>query len=381
MPARVVLRLGSIFDEECDLLVIPSSAGGTVTPEITRELRDAGIPLPSSATPWGGLLWQETRHARYPCVAYAATVSGGDSSPAIVEGIGGKIGKLAGKTQAERITAPLLGAGSGDLPPPVAAAALTRGFLDTAPENAVLTISIRRPEVFQALRGEPGGKLSPRMREMMAHYGPWLKGEAEFPPPPGSPAPEPPTPKPAAPNPAAAPQATAVVEPDAAPPPGPVRGRVVGPSRPAPKRMRVFVSYSHEDAEWLERLQKHLRPLERDGALIWDDTRLRAGASWRNEIRAALAETKVAILLVSADFLASDFIVTDELPPLLAAAAEDGATILPVIISPCRFERMESLARFQSVNDPQKPLVQMRRANREKVLDQVARAVEEALGR
>jgi hypothetical protein len=153
----------------------------------------------------------------------------------------------------------------------------------------------------------------------------------------------------------------------------------LSPATSSQRRSRIFISYAHADADWLERLQKHLRPLEREGALIWDDTRLKAGARWREEIRVALAETKVAILLVSADFLASDFIVTDELPPLLQAAAEDGATILPVIISPCRFERMESLSRFQSVNDPKKPLVKLRRGNREEVLDEVARAVEDAL--
>ncbi len=84
---------------------------------------------------------------------------------------------------------------------------------------------------------------------------------------------------------------------------------------------------------------------------------------------------------MSADFLASDFIVTDELPPLLKAAEEDGATILSVIVSPCRFERMESLSRFQSVNNPKKPLVKLRRGDREEVLDKVARAVEDALTR
>jgi hypothetical protein len=143
----------------------------------------------------------------------------------------------------------------------------------------------------------------------------------------------------------------------------------------------VFISYSHADKQWLERLQRHLRPLERTGALVWDDTRLQPGSAWREEIRKALAETKVAVLLVSADVLASEFITTNELPPLLAAAEDDGATILPVIISPCRFERTESLSRFHAVNDPQKPLVQLRTANRDRVFDDVARAVEDALKR
>jgi nucleotide-binding universal stress UspA family protein len=163
--------------------------------------------------------------------------------------------------------------------------------------------------------------------------------------------------------------------------PAPAPTPAVPAATPKSRRKGVFISYSRKDAEWLERLQTHLRPLEREGVVIWDDTRLRPGEPWREEIRKAMAEAKVAILLVSADFLASDFIATDELPPLLKAAKEDGATILPVIISPCGFRRMESLSRFQAVNDPEKPLVQLRRGNREKVLDQVASAVQDALKR
>lgn len=82
-------------------------------------------------------------------------------------------------------------------------------------------------------------------------------------------------------------------------------------------RTKVFVSYSHVDAEWLKRLQVHLKPLERQGLVErWDDTRIAAGQKWQTEIRNAIDSAAVAILLISADFLASDFIDRDELPPL-----------------------------------------------------------------
>jgi hypothetical protein len=142
-------------------------------------------------------------------------------------------------------------------------------------------------------------------------------------------------------------------------------------------RNSVFISYSHRDARWLNRLRVHLRPLERDYKIeVWDDTRIVAGSNWRSAITDAISSTKVGILLISADFLASDFIVNNELPPLLEAAKDKGATILCVIINPCRFERTQELAQFQAINNPNKPLAKLPIAEREAVWVKVADAVE-----
>ena len=142
-------------------------------------------------------------------------------------------------------------------------------------------------------------------------------------------------------------------------------------------RDKVFISYSHEDKKWLKRLRVHLRPLERDYNIdIWDDTKITPGSKWRHEIRAAIDSTKVAVLLISADFLASDFITTDELPPLLKAAEEDGALIMPLILSPCRFLQTRDLSQFQTVNNPAQPLIGLSKVEQETVWLRLAEAIE-----
>jgi hypothetical protein len=143
-------------------------------------------------------------------------------------------------------------------------------------------------------------------------------------------------------------------------------------------RSRVFVSYSHRDAEWLTRLQVHLAPLVRDGVIdFWDDTRIKAGGLWRKEIQKALDETRVAILLISADFMASDFIASEELPPLLVAAENEGITILPVILSASLFEETAGLRDLQTVNPPSRPVIGMAKVDQEALFELISRTVVE----
>jgi hypothetical protein len=146
------------------------------------------------------------------------------------------------------------------------------------------------------------------------------------------------------------------------------------------ERNLVFIGYSHADEKWLSRLLLHVRPLERRGLIeLFDDTKIKAGANWRQEIAEGFKKAKVAVLLISADFIASDFISENELPPLLKKAKEGGATIIPVIVGHSRFTREESLSAFQAINDPNRPLCDVSAGESEKILVEVSYAIEDAL--
>ena len=99
---------------------------------------------------------------------------------------------------------------------------------------------------------------------------------------------------------------------------------------------------------------------------IWDNTQIKPGMNWKVEIQKALSAAKVAILLVSSNFLASEFIRIDELPQLLEAAENDGTTIISLILNPCAYSEHPEQARFQAINDTNKSLAELSPVAQEK---------------
>jgi hypothetical protein len=146
------------------------------------------------------------------------------------------------------------------------------------------------------------------------------------------------------------------------------------------RRERVFVCYSHADEEHLRRLKVHLKPYESQSQIVvWSDENIKVGQEWRKEIETALAHAAIAVLLVSADFLASDFIANEELPRLLLATQSEGVRILSIILKPCAFTNVASLSQFQAVNDPARPLISLDETQREQTWVELAYAVQESM--
>jgi hypothetical protein len=112
---------------------------------------------------------------------------------------------------------------------------------------------------------------------------------------------------------------------------------------------------------------------------VWEDSRISPGTPWKEEIDNALRDAQIAVLLVSADFLASDFIADNEVPQLLLNAKNRGTIIMPVIVSPSRFLRSDALRHFQALNPPEIPLTKMPAYRREEFFVGLASAIEDAL--
>ena len=141
----------------------------------------------------------------------------------------------------------------------------------------------------------------------------------------------------------------------------------------------VFISYSHDDKEWLDRLQKTLKPLLRNKTIsCWDDTKICVGAKWKDDIEKALSEAKAAVLLVSQNFLASDFITSEEVPELLKSARTKGLTIIWVPISDCLWKETE-IANYQAAYSPESPLDSLEKWQVNKALVQICNEIKEAL--
>ncbi|RAI97721.1 TIR domain-containing protein [Chitinophaga skermanii] len=143
-------------------------------------------------------------------------------------------------------------------------------------------------------------------------------------------------------------------------------------------RSKVFVSYSHRDKDFLLDIKRHFKPFL-NNIEFWDDSQIIPGQKWKEEIQKAISETKIAILLISTDFLGSDFINTNELPPLLEAAEKKGAVIISMILRPCLFEEFETLNQYQAMNSPDNPISKMNSEDKEDLLVNLVRQVKKIL--
>ncbi len=100
--------------------------------------------------------------------------------------------------------------------------------------------------------------------------------------------------------------------------------------------LSVFVSYSHKDKVLKEKLLEHLKPLERINLIeTWTDKEIKPGQEWRSEIVEKLNVADVILLLISVDFINSDFCYQIELEKAMERHEGDEARVIPIILRAC----------------------------------------------
>ena len=143
---------------------------------------------------------------------------------------------------------------------------------------------------------------------------------------------------------------------------------------------KVFISYSHKDEAWKDHLKTHLAVLEHQNLLsVWDDRQIAAGDDWYPEIEQAIESAQIAILLISAEFLSSKFILGKEIPPLLERRREEDLRVIPLILKPCSWQTVSWLTKIQGRPLDNRPLSGFDEHHRDYHLSQLALEINELL--
>jgi hypothetical protein len=117
----------------------------------------------------------------------------------------------------------------------------------------------------------------------------------------------------------------------------------------SPKAIEVFISYSHEDTSRFKVLKKYLNVLKKRGFIVvWDDRKITAGREWEGQIKKSLNSAGIILLLVSIDFLDSDYIADVELARAMERHEAGEARVIPIILRPCDWQG-ESFGKLEAV--------------------------------
>ena len=146
----------------------------------------------------------------------------------------------------------------------------------------------------------------------------------------------------------------------------------------------VFISYSHADEEWRQRLVAQLGVLELQGTFrTWDDRQIPTGGDWRAEIDEQMAAAEAAVLLISVDSLTSKFILENEVPVLLERRERDGLRVFPLIVRPTNPGEVDWLAGLQWQPPDGQDLLSMfeaSEASAERLLAEFAKEIKDSFG-
>jgi TIR domain len=129
--------------------------------------------------------------------------------------------------------------------------------------------------------------------------------------------------------------------------------------RAMPARViKIFYCYAHEDRALRDELEKHLSPLKRLGRITeWYDRDIQAGAAWEREIAAQLDSADIVLLLVSSDFMYSDYCYSREMQRALERHKRREAYVIPILLRPVDWDETP-ISQLQMVPADRRPVTQ-----------------------
>ena len=120
--------------------------------------------------------------------------------------------------------------------------------------------------------------------------------------------------------------------------------------------IEIFISYSHKDEKYLLELDKHLASLKREGLIKpWHDRKITPGNEWASEIDSHIYEAKIILLLISVDFMASDYCYDSEMNQAIDRHNKGEAYVIPIILRPVDWHKTP-FAKLQALPKDAKPV-------------------------
>jgi tetratricopeptide (TPR) repeat protein len=141
--------------------------------------------------------------------------------------------------------------------------------------------------------------------------------------------------------------------------------------------LELFYSYSHKDERLRNKLDNHLALLQRQDLIKeWHDRKIEAGDDWESEINEHLDSARIILLLVSDDFIASDYCYSIEMERALERHANGEARVIPIILRPVDWES-SPFGKVQALPKDGKPVTQWK--NRDEAFKNIAKSIREII--
>jgi len=152
------------------------------------------------------------------------------------------------------------------------------------------------------------------------------------------------------------------------------------PSRATNKPIKLFIAYAPQDDYLRAQLQNHLKPLERGCVVLtWSNRDIQGGENRPSLIAEQLRQADVVLLLLSADYLASDECYSDEIEPTIERASQGKVHLLPVVLRPCEWHAIESLGQLRALPEGGKAITSW--PNMDEAFASVVRGVDDIVKR